>query len=158
MPYQDHESPLKGPDEPELPRWIQIPVGIVLGLLTLFCAFASIAGLLVPGSRGPSPVLALTAGLVLLLACLWVIEKCLRLMTGRKNKGGLLSPAALRVVAICLLIIPVAGLFTGYYRQMGAIAGFQALMYVSGFFGLRALARKREAAPGDKVKSQEAQR
>jgi hypothetical protein len=37
------------------------------------------------------------------------------------------------------------GLFTGYYREMGAVAIYQAVMYVFGFFGLRALARKREA-------------
>jgi len=56
-----------------------------------------------------------------------------------------MSPRTLRVVAFFLLILPIAGLFTGYYRTMGPIAVFQALMYVSGFFGLRALAREREA-------------
>ena len=31
------------------------------------------------------------------------------------------------------------------YREMGAMAVFQAVMYFFGFLGLRALARKREA-------------
>jgi hypothetical protein len=66
-------------------------------------------------------------------------------VTGKKTKGGLMSPTALRIVSVFLLVIPVAGLFTGYYREMGAVAIYQAVAYFSGFFGLRALARKREA-------------
>ncbi len=55
-----------------------------------------------------------------------------------------MSPRALRVVSFVLLIFPVVGLFTGYYRETGAVAIYQAVMYLFGFFGLRALARKRE--------------
>jgi hypothetical protein len=55
-----------------------------------------------------------------------------------------MGPRALRVVSFFLLIFPVVGLFTGYYREMGAVAIYQAVMYWFGFFGLRALARKRE--------------
>ena len=57
-----------------------------------------------------------------------------------------MSPNALRVVSFFLLVLPIAGLFTGYYREMGAVAIFQAVMYFFGFLGLRALARKREAS------------
>jgi hypothetical protein len=74
-----------------------------------------------------------------------VLAKCFRLITGRKTRGGLLSPRALRVVSVCLLVLPVVGLFTGYYREMGALAIYQAVMYFVGFLGLRALARKRES-------------
>lgn len=56
-----------------------------------------------------------------------------------------MSPRALRIVSACLLVLPVIGLFTGYYREMGAVAIFQAVMYFFGFFGLRALAHNREA-------------
>ncbi len=52
---------------------------------------------------------------------------------------------ALRIVSFFMLVFPIAGLFTGYYREMGAVAIFQAVMYFFGFLGLRALARKREA-------------
>ena len=55
-----------------------------------------------------------------------------------------MTPRALRFVSFFLLIFPVVGLFTGYYREMGAVAIYQAVMYLLGFFGLRALARKRE--------------
>ena len=137
-------TPLE-PQEKELPRWIEVPAGFVLGLFTLLCGFGSATLLLVPNKKSPSPVLSVVVGLVLLLACLWVLEKCLRLVTGRKHKGGLLSPTALRVVSFVMLVLPIAGLFTGYYREMGALAIFQAVMYFFGFLGLRALARKREA-------------
>jgi hypothetical protein len=137
------DLPSLEPQEKELPRWIRVPAGLVLGLFTLLCEFASLSLLLVPNKQ--APVLAVIVGLVLILGCLWIVEKCFRLITGRKNRGGLMSPNTLRVLSFFLLILPIVGLFTGYYREMGAIAIFQAVMYFFGFLGLRALARKREA-------------
>jgi len=67
-------------------------------------------------------------------------------LTGRKNQGGLLTPAVLRVVSFFFLVVPVAGFFTGYYRKMGLMAIYQAVMYFFGFLGIRALARRREAS------------
>jgi len=128
--------------EIELPRWVQVPVGIVLSLFTLLCGFASAYLLFVPNRR--APILAFVVGFILLLGCAWVLEKCFPLITGRKKRGGLMTPRALRVVSFFLLMLPVVGLFTGYYREMGAVAIYQAVMYLSGFFGLRALARKCE--------------
>lgn len=138
--------------EKELPRWVRVPAGLVLGLFTLLCGFASLSLLLVPNKQ--APVLAVIVGLVLILGCLWILEKCFRLITGRKNRGGLMSPNTLRVLSFFLLILPIVGLFTDYYREMGAIAIFQAVMYFFGFLGLRALARKREAVgdSGDRAK------
>jgi hypothetical protein len=138
-----YELPQFGLQERELPRWVQVAVGLVLGLFTLLCGLASLSLLLVPNKQ--SPVLAVIVGLVLLLGCLWVLEKCFRLLTGRKHQGGLMTPNTLRVVSFCMLVLPIAGLFTGYYREMGAVAILQAVMYFFGFLGLRALARKREA-------------
>ena len=131
------------PQEKELPRWFQVPMGLTLGLFTLLCGFASLSLLLVPHKQ--SPVLGVGVGLVMLLGCLWVLEKSFRLVAGRKNRGGLMTPNALRVVSFFLLVLPVAGLFTGYYREIGALAIIQAVMYFFGFVGVRALARKREA-------------
>lgn len=140
------DLPSLEPQEKELPGWIRIPAGLVLGLFTLFCGFASLSLLLVPNKQ--APVLAVISGLVLILGCLWILEKCFRLITGRKNRGGLMSPNTLRVLSFFLLILPIVGAFTGYYREMGAIAIFQAMLYFFGFLGLRALARKREVAGG----------
>jgi hypothetical protein len=127
----------------EVPRWIQVLMGLVLALVTMLCVFGSVTMLVVPNEK--SPVLAVVVGLVLLLGCLWVFEKCFRLLTGRKNRSGLMAPNTLRVVSFFFLTLPVAGLFTGYYRKMGLVAILQAVMYFFSFLGLRALARKREA-------------
>jgi hypothetical protein len=129
--------------EKELPRWVQIPVGLVLGLFTLFCAFALLSLLLRPNK--PIPILGFAVFLVLLLGCLWVLEKCFRLVTGRKYEGGLMAPATLRAASYFTLALLLAGLFTGYYRTMGPLAMMQALSYLLAFFGLRALARSRGA-------------
>jgi len=114
-----------------------------LAVFTLLCALAALEFLLL--APKPTAVLGIVAVSILLLGCLWILAKCFRLVTGRKHKGGLLGPTALRVVSIFLLVIPVAALFTGYYREMGALAIFQAVMYFCGFLGLRALARDRES-------------
>lgn len=46
-----------------------------------------------------------------------------------------MSPKTLRVLSFFIRTLPVVDLFTGYYRKMGAIAIFQAVMYFSGFWG-----------------------
>lgn len=130
--------------EKEVPRWLQVLAGLVLALLTLLCGFASVTMLIVPNEK--SPILTFVVGLILLLGCLWVFEKCFRLLTGRKNQGGLMAPNTLRVVSFFFLALPVAGIFTGYDRRVGLIAIFQAAMYLFSFLWLRALARRREAS------------
>jgi hypothetical protein len=139
-----NELPIPEAPEKEVPRWVQIVIGLLLALLTLLCGFASITMLVIPNEK--SPIFTMVVGFVLSLGCLWVLEKCFRLLTGRKNRGGLMTPRALRTVSFFFLAFPVVGLFTGYYRKMGPIAIFQAVMYFSTFLGLRALARKREAS------------
>ena len=62
---------------------------------------------------------------------------------------------ALRFVSFFLLIFPVVGLFTGYYREMGLVVIYQAVMYLFGFFGLRALARKRETNSVEKYPTEQ---
>ena len=83
-----------------------------------------------------APILAFLVGLILLLGCVWVLAKCFRLLTGKKTKDAFMSPTALRIVSVFLLVLPVVGLFTGYSRETGAIAIYQAVAYFSGFFGL----------------------
>lgn len=140
------ELPNSGDREREVPRWVQVTAGLILGLVTLLCGYASVV-LLIDANQ-EKPIFVAVVGFVLLLGCFWVLEKCFRLLTGRKNRGGLMTPGALRVVSFFFLIFPVAGLFTGYYRRMGLVAIFQAAMYFFAFLGLRALARKREANTG----------
>src|SRR6516165_6551521 len=72
------ELPIPEIPEKEAPRWVQVLVGLVLALLTLLCGFASVTMLVVPNEK--SPILTIIVGLILLLGCLWVFEKCFRLL------------------------------------------------------------------------------
>ena len=151
LPEENNEQPAAGNELPAslfekpLPRWVLVPVGIGLGLITLLCGFALLSLLLMQHGYSPSPVLLVAVAFFFLLACGWILTKCLHLVTGRKKRGGLLSPNTLRVVAVFMLIFPIVAVFTGYYREKGALAIFQAVAYLLGSLGLRALARKREA-------------
>jgi hypothetical protein len=112
--YQrNYEHPHPSSQETELPRWARIPAGLVVGLVAVLCAGASLSFLPL-ALRGPIPILGVAVVIVLVLGCLWVLGKCFRLLTGRKYKGGLMSPRALRVVSFCMLVLPILGLFTGY--------------------------------------------
>lgn len=107
----------------------------MLGLFTLLCLAGSAT--LIVDHNEKAPVLAPVIGMVMVVTCFWILEKCFRLVTGRKNKGGLLSPRALRLVGWFFLLLPITGLFTGYFRTHTVIAVVQAAAYLSVFFGLR---------------------
>jgi hypothetical protein len=70
----------------EVPRWVRVPADLVLGLFTLLCGFASLSLLLVPHKQ---TLVLVALALVLMLGCVWALEKCFRLITGRRNRGGL---------------------------------------------------------------------
>jgi hypothetical protein len=59
-----------------------------------------------------------------------------------------MSPTSLRFLAWFFLLLPVAGLFTGYFASHTLQAIIQTVAYVSIFFGLRELAgvRQRDGA------------
>jgi hypothetical protein len=130
------------PADADLPRWVQVPVGLFLGLFTLLCLAGSTALVFTPNHK--APILAPVIGIVCTAACVWALEKCARLLLGKKNKGGLLPPATLRVLAWFFLFLPVGGLVTGYLGTHPVVALAQTAVYVSIFFGLRSLAACRD--------------
>ena len=125
-----------------IPRWIQVPVGIVLALFTLLCLVGSAT--LIFSSNEKAPIFAPMFGISMVAVCCWVLEKCIRLIFGRKIKGGIMSPTALRIVGWVFLILPLGGLFTGYFRIHTLFAVVQIAAYISLFLGLRKLAAYRE--------------
>lgn len=127
-----------------LPRWVQIPVGLLLGSFTLLCLVGSLT--LALGTNEKAPVLAPLAGILMSLACLWILSMCLGLILGRRNSGGLMGPTALRIVAWFFLLLPVGGLFTGYFVSRPLLGLLQTAAYVGIFFGLRKLANERSAS------------
>lgn len=70
-------------------------------LVVVLSALLTLSLLLVPNKQ--APVLAVIVGLVVILGCLWIL-------TGRQNRGGLMSPNTLRVLSFLLLILPIVGL------------------------------------------------
>ena len=140
----DESPPPEGTGSIELPRWLQVPLGVLLGLFTLLCLLGSVTLIFSPNAK--VPILAPVVGFVWVAGCAWVLEKCLRMLTGRKNRGGLMSSTSLRGLAWFFLLLPVGGLFTGYFLTHTLQAILQTSAYVSVFFGLRSLADARQRA------------
>ena len=46
------EHPAFEDQDKELPRWVQVPAGLILGIFTLLCGFASVSLLIVPNNKG----------------------------------------------------------------------------------------------------------
>ncbi len=135
----------------ELPRWVQVPVGLMLALFTLFCAFASLSLLQSPHKK--NPIFVVTVAVVLLLGCLWVLEKCFRMVAGSKKPGGLLSPRTLSLLSYICLALPLVAVFTGYYREYRAAIIVQAVVHALIFLKLRSVARQREAKLAQEIGS-----
>jgi len=132
------------PGGTSVPRWIEIPAGILLGLFTLLCLAGSTT--LIFSANNKAPILAPLIGLVLIVGSVWVLEKCIRLVTGRARKGGLLSPTALRAAGWMFLLLPIGGIFTGYYREHPVASPIQIAGYISAAAGVRRLAAARDLA------------
>lgn len=135
------DSPPTEPDE--LPRWLHIVIGLILSLLLLPCLAGSLMMVLLPNEK--ALLLAPAAGVVMVLMTLWLLVICFRLVSGRRVSGGLMRPRALRAVAWLFLFLPLGGLFTDYFVTRTSLALMQSTAYVSVFFGLRSLARSRDA-------------
>lgn len=127
--------------EPTVPRWIQIPVGLLMLPFMLLCLAGSAMFAVSPPAKHRA--LAIAIGLLMVLVCFWCIGKAVCLIFGWHTRGGLMGPMALRIVGVFFLLLPLAGFFTGYYSRWGLLGILQALAYVSIFFGLFSLARSR---------------
>jgi O-antigen/teichoic acid export membrane protein len=130
------------PEEVVVPRWVQVPVGLALTALLLLCLAGEAAVVFLPSEK--DPVLAPLLGTGLVLVSLWALSVCCRLVFGRKVRGGLLSPVALRVVAWFFLLLPIVGLFTGNFVTNTLQSLVQTAADISIFCGLRSLASRRE--------------
>ncbi|MFC4158537.1 hypothetical protein [Chitinimonas lacunae] len=127
---------------PTLPRWVQIPVGLLLALFTLLCLLGSIVGLF---TRNPqAPLLVPLVSLVMIIASLWLLLCCARMIFNWRPQQGLIGPGILRLCAWCFLLLPLGSLFTGYLEAYPVRTLIQTVVYVSIFFSLRSLAASRE--------------
>jgi hypothetical protein len=125
----------------QLPRWAQVVAGIALAPIALLCVVGAGTIFTLPKVRGSPPLLLLAAAI--LLATLWVVALCVRLILGAKRNPGLFGPWAMRIIAIGALGLVVSGLFTGYYIQHPVVGGALAISYVVTARRLFALAKTR---------------
>lgn len=101
-----------------VPRWIQIPVGLFLGAITLLLLAGS--ALMVFDQNEKAPILAPIIGVIWIIGCFWVL-------------------------AWFLLVLPIGRVFTGYFKSHTLIAVAQTTAYVCVFVRLRLLAARRDA-------------
>ena len=125
-----------------VPRWVQLVAGLLLALVLVFCLAGSLALALSPNEK--APVAAPIVGTVMSVVSIWGLLLCYRLVTGRKVRGGLIGPTALRVIAWVFLLLPVGGVFNGYFETHTIRALLMTAAYISIFYGLRSLAAHRE--------------
>jgi hypothetical protein len=123
-----------------LVRLLQVLGGIVLAYAAFFCMAP---GFMLIGSYDKYPLSGPLAGSVILLLALIPFMAGVRLVFNRPSHGGLISPLLLKIGSFIFLLMPVAGLFTGYYRQHPLLGPVHALGFVITFFGLQRLAQQR---------------
>jgi hypothetical protein len=140
--------------ETDLPRWVEVPVGLLLGFVMLLC-LGGVATLVFSADE-KAPVAAPAAGVILVLPSVWALGKCIRLITGRRTQGGLMGPRALRIIGGLFLLLPLGGLFTGYIRNHPMRSAYQALCCVGAFVGLHSLANARDRRTASEAEELEA--
>jgi hypothetical protein len=117
-------------------------VGLVLGAIAVMCLAGSLMMVFLPNET--APIMAPLFGVFMALVSFWSLALCFRLVVGKRVQGGLFGPRALRALAWFFLLLPIGGLFSGYFLTHTIQALVQTLAYVSIFFGLRSLASSRE--------------
>ena len=135
--------PANDSEPPKLPRWAQIIAGLFLLPISVVCLAGSLVLVLSPPDK--APILAMSLGAVFVLLCLWVLWLAVRLLANRPGHG-LLGPFALRASALLFFILPVVGLFTGYWQQKPFVAAAQTICYLVIAATLWQLAKGREHA------------
>jgi hypothetical protein len=124
-----------------LKRLLQIAGGSFLGFWALFGA---VAGLNLIADFSKHPLLGpLVGGVMLLLGGLAFVA-CMRLVFNRPSQGGMFSPFTMRVFALVFLLLPIGGLFTGFFLKHPLAGAVQALAYLSIGASLWRTSRQRE--------------
>lgn len=80
------------------------------------------------------------------LVCLWLASVAIRLMLNKPSYGGLLSPLALRLVAIYLVVFPAFLLVTGRSADWAFWRYLQAISFIIGGVAIWRIAAWRKAS------------
>ena len=99
-----------------VPRWVSMPLGLLLLPVLILCVFGGISLFIDP----PEDVATARylIGTVVIAACYGFGVVVFRLITGKESKyGGLFPPSALKGLALVFAAIPIGLVFTGFYSD-----------------------------------------
>ena len=125
-----------------LPRWVTIPLGLLLTPFTLICVIGSATLLVAPNV--PPSLVTISLGSVFLGGSLWVFYLSLRLLfVNPKTKSKFISPFGLRAVALVFAVIPVVSIIVGTFWEKPIIHSIMTIAYVGIVFRLWGMAGQR---------------
>ncbi|MDP1932797.1 MAG: hypothetical protein Q8L60_15200 [Gammaproteobacteria bacterium] len=125
-----------------LPRWVTIPLGMVLAPFTLICVIGSSALLLAPNV--PPSFLTVSLGTLFLAGSLWVFYLSLRLLfVSPKGQASFITPIGLRAIALVFALIPIVSLLLGTFWEKPLIHSFMTTVYIGLVLRLWGIAKHR---------------
>src|SRR5579885_418959 len=124
-----------------LSRFVEVVMGLALASFTLFCLGCSL--FVAWAATSDQQILAAGLGVALVLICFWVLSLAVRLIFNLPNRGGLMGPLSLRVLAAIFFFAPAIGAFTGFYYGRGWRGILQAIFYFLFAIGFWETARRR---------------
>lgn len=130
--------------EPKLlPRWVTIPLGLLLAPFTLLCVVGSAIILLAPNL--PPSFLTVSLGSLFFAGSIWVFVLSLRLIfINPKGNSSFISPRGLRVLALVFAIIPIASLALGTFWEKPVVHTIMSIAYIGIVLRFWALANHRQ--------------
>jgi hypothetical protein len=126
-----------------LPRWVTIPLGILLTPFSLLCVVGSSLIILAPNV--PPSFLTVSIGSIFLAGSLWVFYLSLRLLfVNPKGKSKFISPIALRAIALVFVVIPIVSIVLGTFWEKPLLHTVMTVAYIRIVLKLCAVAKHRE--------------
>lgn len=125
-----------------LPRWITIPLGMLLAPFTLICVIGSATLFVAPNA--PPSLITVSLGSIFLGGSLWVFYLSLRLIfINPKTKSKFISPVGLKAVALVFAVIPVVSIMVGTFWEKPIIHSIMTIAYIGIVFRLWGIAGQR---------------
>ena len=129
--------------EPQsLPRWVTIPIGLVLASFTLLCVVGS--AIILVALNVPPSILTVSLGSLFLIGSLWVFYLSLRLIFANpKGDSKFVSPNGLRAIALVFAVIPIISMGLGTFWEKPIIHTIMTMAYIGIVIRLFSLAKHR---------------
>jgi len=125
-----------------LPRWVTIPLGLLLAPFTFICVLGSFTLLFLPDVN---PAISLSIGGIFFAGSLWVFFLSVRLIfVNPKSKSKFISPNGLRAIALVFFLIPIISLALGTFWEKPLIHSIMTIAYIAVVLRLWSMAKDRQ--------------